>query len=68
MKKLRKICSETFIDKQITYLNSTRIVKVWASKEAKLIICIAFFCSKFMVWLKFRVRLNGLLFVIHNKV
>ena len=32
MKKLRKICSETFIDKQITYLNSTRIGKVWASK------------------------------------
>ena len=29
-------------------LNFANIGNVWASKEAKLIICIAFFCSKFM--------------------
>ena len=36
------------------YLNSAKIVEVWASKEAKLINYIAFFCSEFMLYLEFR--------------
>ena len=35
-------------------LNFANIDNVWTSKEAKLIVCIAFFCSKFMQCLESR--------------
>ena len=52
-----------FIDKQLQkeirsgnllIFNFANIGNVWASKEAKLIIHIAFFCSKFIQCLEFR--------------
>ena len=39
--------------KNLIIFNSAKISDMQTSKEAKLIICIAFFCSKFMICLEF---------------
>ena len=41
------------------YLPHANIGNVWASQEVKLILCMAFFCSKFMQCLEFRFLLHA---------